>query len=88
VAQDPTAAVLDKLDTIIGFLAIQGPKEDQVNQRLVDLGISDRAIAKVLGLTESTWAKRKSRMKLGSSKDKSPKTAALASSPLAAEDGT
>jgi len=62
--QDQNAIITEKLDTIIGFLAVRGLEEDKVNQRLVDLGISDRAIAKVLGLTEGTWAKRKSRLKL------------------------
>ncbi len=62
--QDQNAVITEKLDTIIGFLAVRGLEEDKVNQRLVDLGISDRAIAKVLGLTEGTWAKRKSRLKL------------------------
>ena len=62
--QDQNAVIAEKLDTIIGFLAVRGLEEDKVTQRLVDLGISDRAIAKVLGLTEGTWAKRKSRLKL------------------------
>jgi hypothetical protein len=61
---DQNALIVDKLDTIIGFLAIRGLENDAaISERLFNLGIADRAIAKVMGITDNAVSIRKSRMK-------------------------
>jgi hypothetical protein len=75
--------IIEKLDTIIGFLAIRGLEETGTTKRLLDLGISDRSIAKVLGLTDNTWAARKSRLKKAEPKPKAKtKPAAMVAAAL------
>ncbi len=73
MAIDQDTIILEKLDTIIGFLAVRGvTDETKVSERLFNLGIADRAIAKVMGITDNAVSIRKSRLK-----KKQPKVKAL-----------
>jgi hypothetical protein len=81
VSQDQL--INDKLDTIIGFLAIRGlDKDAEISERLFSLGIADRAIAKVMGITDNAVAIRKSRMGKSKPKAKGIKSISLPAVPL------
>jgi hypothetical protein len=68
--------ILEKLDTIIGFMAIRGLDDDAaISERLFNLGIADRAIAKVMNITDNAVSIRKSRLKKAASKTKPSKSA-------------
>ena len=85
MAIDQNALVLEKLDTIIGFLAIRGVADEaKISERLFSLGIADRAIAKVMGITENAVSIRKSRLKKNKPKAKASNTESA--SPGAASD--
>ena len=62
--QDALGEISEKLDTILGFLAIKGIEGDaaKVVMRLRELGLSAKCIAHVSGMTENAVAIRFSRM--------------------------
>ena len=75
MATDQNALIVEKLDTIIGFLAIRGIDDDaKISERLFNLGIADRAIAKVMGITDNAVSIRKSRFKKKQPKAKTSST--------------
>lgn len=63
--QDALTNISEKLDSILGFMAIKGIEDDagKVVVRLRDLGLSAKCIARVSGMTENAVAIRFSRMK-------------------------
>jgi hypothetical protein len=62
---DRPTDISEKLDIIIGFLAIRGMQDDAgaMIERLRGLGLNAKATARVTGLTENAIAIRLSRMK-------------------------
>lgn len=62
---DVLADISEKLDSILGFLAIRGIEGDaaKVVIRLRDLGLGPKGIARVAGITENAVSIRLSRMK-------------------------
>jgi len=62
---NPLGEISEKLDAILGFLAIRGMEPDSAVAiaRLRGLGLNNKAIACVTGLTENAVSIRISRMK-------------------------
>jgi hypothetical protein len=72
VSQDQL--IHDKLDTIIGFLAIRGLEKDaEISERLINLGLGNPAIARIMNTTDNAVALRRSRMKKAKPKAKAIK---------------
>jgi hypothetical protein len=63
--EDVLTDISEKLDSILGFLAIRGIEGDpgKVVVRLRDLGLNARCISRVAGITENAVAIRLSRLK-------------------------
>ena len=57
--------ISEKLDSILGLLAVRGMEEDSnaVIQKLVGMGLSARAIASIVGLSENAVNIRLTRLK-------------------------
>ncbi len=62
---DRLTEISEKLDAILGFLAVRGMQDDAsaMVERLRGLGIDSKGIARVTGLTENAVAIRLSRLK-------------------------
>jgi hypothetical protein len=91
--QDALGDISEKLDSVLGFMAIKGIEGDagKVVVRLRDLGLSAKCIARVSGMTENAVAIRFSRMNKPKAKKtgkKSTKDAAHAApGPVSSTDG-
>jgi hypothetical protein len=76
----------EKLDTIIGFLAIRGLEKDaDISERLINLGLGNPAIARIMNTTDNAVALRRSRMK--KSKLKTPKVSTQEAVSASNQDG-
>jgi hypothetical protein len=84
--QSQDQLINEKLDTIIGFLAIRGLENDaEISERLINLGLANPAIARIMNTTDNAVALRRSRMK--KSKSKAPKASMQKASTASNQDG-
>lgn len=62
---DQLAQISEKLDTVVGFLAVRGIESDPsaMIERLRGLGVGTKVIARVTGMTGNAVAIRLTRMK-------------------------